>query len=90
MIGRVTHCFHFLNNNLEIFKMLDLSVEFPQLKDEIYLDHSGSALPSKSMLDNWRLEISETVFGNPHSKNSPAALASTNRINHVRSRIKRY
>lgn len=70
--------------------MLDLSSEFPQLKDQLYFDHSGATIPSKYLLDNWKREVAENVYGNPHSANSPASSAATSRINQIRLRIKRY
>lgn len=70
--------------------MLDLSLEYPQLKDQVYLDHAGAAIPSKSLLDNWRMEMLNSLYGNPHSVMSPASAAATNRINTIRSRIKRF
>lgn len=70
--------------------MFDLSLEFPQLKDQIYLDHAGATVPSKYMMDGWRTELSEILYGNPHSSTSPASAATTSRINAIRSRIKRY
>jgi selenocysteine lyase/cysteine desulfurase len=87
-IERETPCFHYLNSPIKKF-MLNLSSEFPQLKDQLYLDHSGATLPSKYLLDNWKTEVSENVYGNPHSANSPASAAATHRINEIRSRIKR-
>jgi len=69
--------------------MFDLSSEFPQLKNQLYFDHSGATIPSKSLLDNWNKEVTESLYGNPHSANSPASAAATVRINEIRSRIKR-
>ncbi len=82
-------CFHCLNSKSQNF-MFDLSSEFPQLKDQLYFDHSGATIPSKFLLDNWRREVTENVYGNPHSASSPASAAATGRINDIRTRIKRY
>lgn len=88
-IVRETPCFHYLNN-LNQNLMLDLTFEFPQLNDQLYFDHAGAALPSKYLLDNWKMDISKNIYGNPHSANSPASAAATRRINEIRLRIKRY
>ena len=70
--------------------MIDLSVEFPQLKDHLYLDHAGASLAPKALLRSWNLEVLENLYGNPHSLNSPASVNTTLRIERTRSRIKRY
>jgi molybdenum cofactor sulfurtransferase len=69
--------------------MIDLSIEFPQLKDQLYLDHAGASLMPVSLLRNWNFEVLENLYGNPHSL-SPASEKSTARIERVRARIKGY
>uniref|UniRef100_A0A6A7G9P1 Molybdenum cofactor sulfurase n=2 Tax=Hirondellea gigas TaxID=1518452 RepID=A0A6A7G9P1_9CRUS len=43
-----------------------------RLKDDVYLDHAGTALYGKGQLDNVMAELSSTVLGNPHSRNRPS------------------
>ncbi|KAI1266828.1 MOSC N-terminal beta barrel domain-containing protein [Xylariaceae sp. FL1019] len=57
--------------------------EFPMLKDNIYLDHAGTTLYSKSLVDSFALEMTANLFGNPHSA-SACSQASMSRIEDAR------
>ncbi|KAL5345647.1 hypothetical protein ACLOAV_009401 [Pseudogymnoascus australis] len=60
--------------------------EYPMLKDEIYLDHAGTTLYSKSLMERFATEMISNLYGNPHSS-SPSSQASTARIDDVRIRV---
>ncbi|KAF2670020.1 PLP-dependent transferase [Microthyrium microscopicum] len=46
--------------------------EFPNLEGKVYLDHAGSQLPCKSLIDNFADDLNTNLYGNPHSENAPA------------------
>ncbi|KAI1504308.1 PLP-dependent transferase [Biscogniauxia marginata] len=60
--------------------------EFPNLRDSIYLDHAGTALYAKSLVDRFAADMTTNLFGNPHSA-SASSQASTSRIEDVRLRV---
>src|SRR6266542_4128202 len=60
--------------------------EYPQLKSCVYLDHTGSTTFAKSLVTNFVDDITNNLYGNPHS-DSPSSQASTKRIKQVRTRI---
>ncbi|KFY50513.1 hypothetical protein V496_09322 [Pseudogymnoascus sp. VKM F-4515 (FW-2607)] len=60
--------------------------EYPMLKDEIYLDHAGTTLYAKSLMERFATEMISNLYGNPHSA-SPSSQASTARIDDVRIRV---
>ncbi|PNY23720.1 Molybdenum cofactor sulfurase [Tolypocladium capitatum] len=60
--------------------------EYPMLKDSVYLDHAGSALCAKSLMDAFAAEMTSVLYGNPHSASSPSQL-STARIDDIRIRL---
>jgi molybdenum cofactor sulfurtransferase len=47
--------------------------EFPQLEGKVYLDHAGSQLPPKSLIDAFAQDLNSHLYGNPHSESAPAA-----------------
>ncbi|KAJ6116119.1 hypothetical protein N7523_005608 [Penicillium sp. IBT 18751x] len=59
--------------------------EYPQIKKTIYLDHAGTTLYAKSMIDSFSQEMVSNLFGNPHSM-SLSSQRSTKRIEEVRRR----
>ncbi|TPX33008.1 hypothetical protein SmJEL517_g03980 [Synchytrium microbalum] len=61
--------------------------DFPQLASNVYLDHAGTTLPAKSLIDAYTADISATLYGNPHSFSSPSAVATAKRLASVRARI---
>ncbi|OBR15386.1 Molybdenum cofactor sulfurase [Colletotrichum higginsianum IMI 349063] len=60
--------------------------EYPMLKDSIYLDHAGSTLYSKSLIERFSADMMSNLLGNPHSASSSSQL-STSRIENVRLRL---
>ncbi|KAF3803420.1 Molybdenum cofactor sulfurase [Colletotrichum gloeosporioides] len=63
--------------------------EYPMLKDSIYLDHAGTTLYSKSLMDRFSADMMSNLFGNPHSASSPSQ-HTTSRIEDVRLRLLRF
>ncbi|KAI5861704.1 PLP-dependent transferase [Durotheca rogersii] len=60
--------------------------EFPQLQDEVYLDHAGTTLYAKSLIDKFAADLTSNLFGNPHSA-SLSSQNSTSRIEDIRLRV---
>ncbi|KAI1146183.1 molybdenum cofactor sulfurase [Nemania diffusa] len=60
--------------------------EFPMLHDSIYLDHAGTTLYSKSLVDSFATEMVANLYGNPHSA-SASSQYTTLRIENVRHRV---
>ncbi|KAI1747956.1 molybdenum cofactor sulfurase [Xylaria castorea] len=63
--------------------------EFPMLHDGIYLDHAGTTLYSKSLMDNFAAEMMKNMFGNPHST-SASSRCTMSRIENIRHRVLRF
>lgn len=42
----------------------------------LYLDHAGSTLYSKSLIEHSLAELTQNCFGNPHSRNTPSRLTT--------------
>lgn len=51
-----------------------------------YLDHAGTALYPKSLMESFAEDMNANLFGNPHSQ-SPSSVQSTVRIDRVRARM---
>ncbi|KAK8042076.1 molybdenum cofactor sulfurase [Apiospora rasikravindrae] len=61
--------------------------EYPMLKDDnIYLDHAGTTLYAKSLVDEFAADMTTNLFGNPHSASS-SSQSSTARIDDVRVQV---
>ncbi|KAI9727844.1 MAG: hypothetical protein M1834_007890 [Cirrosporium novae-zelandiae] len=65
------------------------SREYPMLSETTYLDHAGSALCAKSLMDRFGAEMMSNVFGNPHS-GSVSSQLSTRRVEDIRLRVLRF
>ncbi|KAH2981118.1 hypothetical protein KXW58_002222 [Aspergillus fumigatus] len=63
--------------------------EYPQLKDTTYLDHAGTTLYAKSLIESFSRELTSNLFGNPHSLSTSSQL-STQRVDDVRLRALRF
>ncbi|KAH8163517.1 hypothetical protein CIB48_g4710 [Xylaria polymorpha] len=63
--------------------------EFPMLHDGIYLDHAGTTLYSKSLMDSFAAEMMGNMFGNPHST-STSSRCTMSRIENIRHRVLRF
>ncbi|RDW61533.1 molybdenum cofactor sulfurase [Coleophoma crateriformis] len=59
--------------------------EYPMLKGATYLDHSGTTLYAKSLVQKFATSMITDLYGNPHSGSSSSILA-TKRIDDVRLR----
>ncbi|KAL0938855.1 molybdenum cofactor sulfurase [Colletotrichum truncatum] len=70
------------NSRVESFR----DEEYPMLKDSIYLDHAGSTLYSKSLIDKFSADMMSNLLGNPHSASSPSQY-TTSRIEDIRLRL---
>ncbi|ERS98415.1 hypothetical protein HMPREF1624_05199 [Sporothrix schenckii ATCC 58251] len=62
------------NSSVEAFR----EHEFPMLKDSIYLDHAGTTLYSRSLVDRFAADMMANLLGNPH-----AASASSQAAGHM-------
>lgn len=60
--------------------------EYPMIKDSVYLDHAGSTLCAKSVMDAFASEMTSALYGNPHSA-SPSSQLSTSRIEDTRMNL---
>lgn len=56
------------------------------LVDSIYLDHAGTTVPSKALMDAFASELTSVLYGNPHSGSLPSQL-STDQVDDVRLRL---
>ncbi|KAI5196020.1 molybdenum cofactor sulfurase protein-like protein [Aureobasidium subglaciale] len=63
--------------------------EYPMLKDATYLDHAGTTLYSKSLLEAFSADMMSNLYGNPHSA-SQASQRSTHQVQDVRLQLLRY
>ncbi|POS80872.1 MOSC N-terminal beta barrel domain-containing protein [Diaporthe helianthi] len=59
--------------------------EYPMLNGSVYLDHAGTTLYPKSLVDEFATEMTSSLLGNPHSA-SPSSQLSTARIEDTRLR----
>lgn len=63
--------------------------EFPMVQGATYLDHAGTTLYPKSLIEEFSKDMTSNLLGNPHSASSSSQL-STRRIEDVRLRVLRY
>jgi molybdenum cofactor sulfurtransferase len=68
------------------YLLYTLYVNMLTKEDTTYLDHAGTTLYSKSLLQRFSKDLSSNLFGNPHSA-SPSSALSTKRVENVRLRI---
>jgi molybdenum cofactor sulfurtransferase len=57
--------------------------------DVTYLDHAGTTLYAKSLVNHFSRDMIANLYGNPHSA-SPSSDLSTQRVEEVRTRILRF
>ncbi|MCJ1421532.1 hypothetical protein MMC32_007896 [Xylographa parallela] len=62
--------------------------EFPMLRDITYLDHAGTTLYSRSLMDEFSNDMMSNLLGNPHSASTSSQL-SARRVENVRLRVLR-
>ncbi|CAG8511216.1 10979_t:CDS:2 [Paraglomus brasilianum] len=63
--------------------------EYPQLKNGFYLDHAGTTTYPQSTLVNLKADLTDNLYGNPHSK-SPSSMLATKKVEAVRNQILNY
>lgn len=63
--------------------------QYPMLRDTIYLDHAGTTLYSKALMDRFHADMMGNMFGNPHSA-SPSSQHSTQQIEDIRLELLRF
>ncbi|KAH7034843.1 MOSC N-terminal beta barrel domain-containing protein [Microdochium trichocladiopsis] len=59
------------------------SKEFPMIQGDVYLDHAGTTLYPKSLMDCFVADMTTNLYGNPHSA-SISSQRSTTRIDDIR------
>jgi molybdenum cofactor sulfurtransferase len=72
-------------NNIESIR----ATEYPQLADLTYLDHSGTTLYAKSLIEAFSNDLTTNLYGNPHSASGSSQL-STQRIDDARLEVLRF
>ncbi|ORX80749.1 PLP-dependent transferase [Basidiobolus meristosporus CBS 931.73] len=82
---------HFISQNLKTYGYSGRIAkireqEYPQLKDQVYLDHAGATTYAASQLQRFTRDLTSNLYGNPHSQNPSSKLSST-RVERVRQRI---
>ncbi|KAI9732061.1 MAG: hypothetical protein M1818_007656 [Claussenomyces sp. TS43310] len=70
------------NSKVDVFR----AREYPMLKDSIYLDHAGTTLYPKSLMERFSIDMISNLYGNPHSGSASSQL-STARIEDTRLRV---
>ncbi|CAO2648810.1 Nn.00g097590.m01.CDS01 [Neocucurbitaria sp. VM-36] len=60
--------------------------EYPMLQGTTYLDHAGTTLYSKSLIERFSADMVSNLYGNPHSASNASQL-TTRRIEDVRLRL---
>ncbi|GKT54913.1 molybdenum cofactor sulfurase [Colletotrichum tofieldiae] len=55
----------------------------------IYLDHAGSTIYSKSLIERFSTEMMSNLLGNPHSASSPSQF-TTSRIENIRLKLLKF
>jgi molybdenum cofactor sulfurtransferase len=65
------------------------AIQYPMLKDATYLDHAGTTLYSKALMDRFHTDMMGNLFGNPHSA-SPSSQQSTQLVEDVRLELLRF
>ncbi|KAJ5724687.1 hypothetical protein N7493_006415 [Penicillium malachiteum] len=63
--------------------------EYPLLNETVYLDHAGTTLYAKSMIEAFSRDMTSNLFGNPHSMSLSSQL-STQRTDDIRLRVLRF
>jgi molybdenum cofactor sulfurtransferase len=63
--------------------------EYQSLENIIYLDHAGTTLYPKSLIEDFSADLTNNIFGNPHSASASSQLSSQ-RINDVRLQVLRF
>jgi molybdenum cofactor sulfurtransferase len=64
-------------------------MQYPMLKDATYLDHAGTTLYSKTLMERFHADMMGNLFGNPHSA-SPSSQQSTQSVEDARLELLRF
>ncbi|KAL2808847.1 molybdenum cofactor sulfurase [Aspergillus granulosus] len=64
-------------------------LEYPLLKDTTYLDHAGTTLYAKSLIDSFSRDLTTNLYGNPHSLSASSQLSSQ-RVDDIRLKALRF
>ncbi|KAI3337781.1 PLP-dependent transferase [Ustulina deusta] len=49
--------------------------EYPHMREGVYLDHGGATIYARSLVEGFASKMVTSLYGNPHSENSPARLS---------------
>ncbi|KAF2015933.1 PLP-dependent transferase [Aaosphaeria arxii CBS 175.79] len=60
--------------------------EYPMLQGSTYLDHAGTTLYAKSLIERFSADMISNLYGNPHSASNSSQL-TTRRIEDIRLRL---
>ncbi|KAL4868009.1 hypothetical protein BDV12DRAFT_197721 [Aspergillus spectabilis] len=63
--------------------------EYPTLKDAIYLDHAGSTVYARSLIEAYAADLQNNLYGNPHSDNTPSRVSGA-RVDAIRIQLLRF
>ncbi|KAL2862822.1 pyridoxal phosphate-dependent transferase [Aspergillus lucknowensis] len=63
--------------------------EYPSLEDVIYLDHAGSTVYARSMIQSYASDLQANLYGNPHSDNTPSRISGA-RVDEIRVQLLRF
>lgn len=63
--------------------------EYPMLKDTVYLDHAGTTIPSRSLIQCFSQDLVSHLYGNPHSDPASSQLV-TNKVSDARREVLRF
>ncbi|KAL3450299.1 molybdenum cofactor sulfurase [Aspergillus insuetus] len=64
-------------------------LEYPLLKDTTYLDHAGTTLYARSLIDSFSRDLTSNLYGNPHSLSASSQLSSQ-RVDDIRLKALRF
>jgi len=73
------------NNYIEEMR----EAQYPMLKDATYLDHAGTTLYSKALMERFHSDMMGNLFGNPHSASS-SSQRSTQLVEDARVELLRF
>ncbi|KAJ0415376.1 pyridoxal phosphate-dependent transferase [Aspergillus carlsbadensis] len=63
--------------------------EYPSLSDVVYLDHAGSTVYARSMIQAYAADLQTHLYGNPHSDNTPSRISGA-RVDAIRLELLRF
>ncbi|KAJ0121288.1 molybdenum cofactor sulfurase [Diaporthe amygdali] len=63
--------------------------EYPHMKKGVYLDHSGTTIYARTLIESFANHMISNLYGNPHSANAPAEL-SGHVVDSVRQKVLKF